>query len=63
MPYRIIKTTDNQHIGTVLEYIEEGQVVTFSDGDVVPVQQIFTADDGNTLLACGVNYQMTLVKE
>jgi hypothetical protein len=62
MPYRIIKTTDNQHIGTVLENIEKGQIVTFEDGDVVPISQIFTSDDGS-LIACGVNYQMTLVQE
>ena len=62
MPYRIVKTTDNQHIGTVLESVEKGQIVTFEDGDVVPITQLFTSDDG-TLLACGVNYQMTLVQE
>ncbi len=63
MAWRIIQTTDGQHLGVVLSYIEAGQVITFEDGDVVPVTQIFTADDGNTLLACGTNYQMTLVKE
>ena len=62
MPYRIIKTTDNQHVGTVLESVEKGQIVTFADGDVVPITQLFTADDG-TLLACGTNYQMTLIQE
>ena len=62
MPYRIIKTTDNQHVGTVLGHIEKGQIVTFDDGDVVPISQIFTSDDGS-LIACGVNYQMTLVQE
>jgi hypothetical protein len=61
--WRIIQTTDNQHVGTVLQYIEEGQIITFEDGDVVPVTKIFSANDGNTLLACGTNYQMTLIKE
>lgn len=63
MPWRIEQTTDNQHIGTVLENVEEGQIVTFEDGDVVPITQVFTAEDGKSLLACGVNYQMKLVKE
>ncbi len=63
MAWKIIQTTDNQHIGTVLEYIEAGQIVQFEDGDVVSVNQIFTADEGKTLLACGFNYQMTLVEE
>jgi hypothetical protein len=63
MPWRITKTTDDQHIGTVLEHIEAGQVVTFEDGDVVAVTQIFAAPDGVTVMACGVNYQMTLIKE
>lgn len=62
MAYRITKTTDGQHIGTVLEYVEKGQIVTFEDGDVVPIDQIFTADDGS-LIACGVNYQITFVLE
>lgn len=63
MSWKIIQTTDNQHVGTVLEHLEAGQVVQFADGDVVSVDQIFTADEGKTILACGVNYQMTLVKE
>lgn len=63
MAWRIIQTTDNQHIGTVLEYVQVGQIITFFDGDVVPVDKLFTADEGNTLLVCGSNYQMTLIKE
>ena len=63
MAWRIIQTTDNQHLGTILEYVEAGNVVTFLDGDVVAIERIFTANEGNTLLACSSNYQMTLVKE
>lgn len=63
MAWRIIQTTDNQHVGTVLDFVEAGNVITFADGDVVAINQIFTADEGNTILACGANYQMTLVKE
>ena len=63
MTWRIIQTTDNQHIGVVLDFVEAGNVITFEDGDVVAINRIFEADEGNTLLACGVNYQMTLIKE
>lgn len=62
MAFRIIKTTDDQHVGTVLDHIEAGQIVTFADGDVVEINEIFISDGGN-LLACGVNYQMTLIQE
>ena len=63
MAWRIVQTTDNQHVGVVLDFVEKGNVITFADGDVVPIDQIFVADEGNTLLGCGVNYQMTLIKE
>ena len=63
MSWRITQTTDNQHIGTVLEHVEVGQIITFYDGDAVPVDKIFAADEGNTLLICSSNYQMTLTKE
>ncbi len=63
MPWRITQTTDDQHVGTVLQSVEVGQIITFEDGDVVAVNQVFSAADGNTIIACGANYQMTLVKE
>jgi hypothetical protein len=63
MPWRIIQTTDDQHIGTVLDFVEKGQIVTFDDGDVVSVNQTFLSEDGQSMVACGVNYQMTLVQE
>jgi hypothetical protein len=61
--WRIVQTTDNQHVGTLLENIEKGQVITFDDGDVVPINQTFLSEDGLSMVACGVNYQMTLVQE
>jgi Holliday junction resolvasome RuvABC endonuclease subunit len=61
--WRIVQTTDDQHIGVRLAHIEKGQVVTFADGDVVAVNQIFLSEDGQSMVACGVNYQMTLVQE
>jgi Holliday junction resolvasome RuvABC endonuclease subunit len=61
--WRIVQTTDNQHIGTRLENVEKGQVVTFDDGDVVAVNQIFVSEDGQSMVASGPNYQMTLVQE
>ena len=63
MTWRIVQTTDNQHLGTTFENVEEGQILTFQDGDVVPVNQIFLSKDGQSMVACGPNYQMTLVKE
>lgn len=62
MPYRIVQTTDGQHVGTVLSHVEKGQIITFEDGDVVPVDDVYTKDDG-TILAVGPNYQMKLVQE
>ena len=62
MPYRIIQTTDGQHIGTVLENVEAGQIITFEDGDVVSVKEVFSGAD-NTIMAVGPNYQMKLVQE
>jgi hypothetical protein len=61
--WRITQTTDNQHLGVTFQSVEKGQVLTFEDGDVVPINQIYTAEDGLSILACGVNYQITLVKE
>lgn len=61
--WRITKTTDNQHIGTLLSHVEKGQIITFEDGDVVSVDEIFIKEGGQMLLAFGPNYQITLVKE
>jgi hypothetical protein len=63
MSWRIVHTTDNQHLGTVIESIEPGQILTFSDGDVVAINQVFKADDGRSVIAVGTNYQLTLTKE
>jgi Holliday junction resolvasome RuvABC endonuclease subunit len=63
VPWRIINTTDNQHVGEVLEHIEKGQIITFPDGDVVAVERIFMDAEGDSMVAFGTNYQMTLVKE
>lgn len=63
MAWRITETTDNQHIGTVLEHVEKGHVIQFEDGDVVSVDNVFVTDDGNKIMAVSPNYHMTLVKE
>jgi hypothetical protein len=63
MPWRIIATTDNQHIGEVLGAVEPGQIITFEDGDVVSIQKTFLGPDGDEMVASGTNYQMTLTKE
>lgn len=63
MPWRIINTTDNQHIGEVLQYVEKGHIIQFADGDVVSVDNLFTTDNGEKIMTVSANYQMTLVKE
>lgn len=63
MPWRITETTDNQHIGTVLQHVEKGHVIQFEDGDVVSVDNVFTTENGNQIMAVSANYHMTLVKE
>jgi len=61
--WRIISTIDGDHVGDTLDVVEEGQIITFPDGDVVTVEKIFASGDGNTLIATGTNYTMTLQKE
>jgi hypothetical protein len=61
--WRITQTTDTQHVGVLIENIEVGQIITFEDGDVVPISRIFTSPDGTTMIACSTTYQMTLTKE
>ena len=58
--YRIISTIDGDHVGETLDHIEEGQVVTFPDGDVVTVDQVFVKDEGRKLYASGPHYSMLL---
>ncbi len=63
MAWRIIQTTDSQHVGTVLEFVEAGQIVQFEDGDVVPIEKIFVNEAGDSLIAVSTNYQMIFIKE
>ena len=64
MAWRITTTTDGQHVGDVFKQLPEvGSVVTFPDGDVVGVQQVFHAGDGGSAIVCGTNYQMAFTKE
>lgn len=63
MAWRIIQTTDNQHIGIVLDFVEAGQIIQFADGDVIAIDNIFANDSGDRIMATNANYQMTLLKE
>lgn len=63
MTYRVTKTTDGQHLGAVVETVEAGNIVTFEDGDVISIDEVFSKDEGMTLIAVSANYQMTLTKE
>ena len=62
MAFRVVKTTDDQHLGEVFEFVEAGNVITFADGDVVPIDEVFEDRHGN-VIAVGTTYQMTLQKE
>ena len=61
--WKITNTTDGKHLGVKLPSVEVNAILTFADGDVIPIHQVFTADEGRTLLACGKNYQITFSKE
>lgn len=63
MTYRITQTTDGQHLGEVFDAVEAGQVLTFPDGDVVPVEKVFRNSDGSEVVAISTNYQITFSKE
>lgn len=63
MAWRIVKTTDNQHVGETVESVAPGQILTFEDGDVVPIDQVFHDATGQVVIAYGPNYEMTLEKE
>jgi hypothetical protein len=61
--WKITETIDGDHVGESLANVESGQVITFSDGDVVSITRIFLSEDGNEMVATGPNYSMTLQKD
>lgn len=63
MSWRITQTTDNQHVGESVEFLEVGNIITFPDGDVVAVDQLFYNDDNTVAMVVSPNYHMTLIKE
>jgi hypothetical protein len=60
--WKIISTTDGDHVGTDIPSVEEGQILTFEDGDVVAITTIFLNAEGDQMIASGINYSMTLKK-
>lgn len=62
MTYRIVKTTDGQHLGEVVSSVQAGNILTFADGDVVSLDKVFSSDDGS-VIAVSPNYQITFIKE
>lgn len=60
--WKVIRTTDEQHIGERIESVVVGETIVFNDGDRVFVENIIIDDDGK-LIAFNSNYQITLVKE
>ena len=63
MAWRIVKTTDDQHVGEIIDNVAPGQILTFPDGDVVPIDKTFHDATGDLMIAYGQNYEMTLEKE
>lgn len=63
MAWRIVKSTDNQHLGEIIDNVAPGQILTFPDGDVVPIDKTFLDATGDTMVAYGQNYEMTLEQE
>jgi hypothetical protein len=53
---RVTRSTDGQHLGTVIPVVNRGESVEL-DGFTFEVQQIATLENGNTLLS-NFNYQL-----
>jgi hypothetical protein len=53
---RVVRSTDRQHIGTVIPVVNKGDIVEL-DGFTFEVQQIETLENGNTLFS-NPNYQL-----
>lgn len=56
--YVITKTTDDKHLGETLEHIEIGNIITFKDGSVFRILELFKND--NKILLINKNYIMTI---
>ena len=63
MAWIITQTTDNQHVGETVEFLEIGNIVTFPDGDVVAINQLLFNEDNTVAMVVSPNYHMTLTKE
>lgn len=61
MAYRIISTTDGQHVGEILQSIDKGNLITFPDGDVVSIDDVIETEDKAIIIS--PNYHITLIKE
>ena len=58
--YRIITTTDNQHLGETIDSIDKGNLITFSDGDVISIDEVFEKDNSQFVILSGQNYVMRI---
>lgn len=58
--FRIIRSTDGQHVGEVLDSTDEGNIITFLDGDVVSVDKVFSSSDKLSVIITNANYVLTL---
>jgi len=63
MAWIIASTTDGQHIGERIEFLEVGNIMTFPDGDVVAIDKLLFDEDNTTAIVVTPNYQINLIKE
>lgn len=63
MKYVLTKSPVKSHIGLYFNSIESGQVLTFQDGSVFVIEDIFKSSDGTTLIATTKETQLTFILE
>ncbi len=61
--YTIIKSPKKSDIGRQVYSVDPKQVLTFEDGTVLVIEEIFKSGDGNTVIASTDQYQITLKLE
>lgn len=62
MTYRLIKGPNNI-VGSTFASVQEGNVLTFIDGTVFVIEQIFASPDGQTLIASSKDSHLTFKLE
>lgn len=60
--YIISKSPISEHIGTRFTSVDPDQILTFVDGTVLVVKDIFSSQDGLTVIANTSDYQLIFNK-